>query len=66
MLSYELSVHLHIVTKQNLTQEKKLKQWLELSWGKPFHPHEEILLFLFYQLLKSANFTNLFSYPFKY
>ena len=29
-----------------------------------FHPHQEILLFLFYHLLKSTEPPNLFSYPF--
>ena len=31
---------------------------------KLFHPHQEILFFLFYNLLKSANIPTLFSYTF--
>ena len=48
------------ITPSDCTSTKDLSLWILKT--QPFHPHQEILLFLFYHLLKSANLLNLFSY----
>ena len=52
-----------------LTSDHSTAEFVSLSWTLkqwPFHPHWELLLFLFYYLLKSAESANLFSYPLWY